>query len=232
MILKYLQLPFRFNAPKLQAAVAALLDSTWQPHYQRLHYTGEWTALPLRSIGGQADNILISPVPGSRYEDTVFLKASHYLQEVLAGFECPLLSVRLLRLAAGAVIREHRDIGLCYEQGEIRLHIPVTTHPEVAFYLDGERMQLEEGSCWYLNFNLPHSIRNDSPVDRVHLVIDAAVNDWVRDLFAQAPGPKKMMAPPESSPELKRQLIAELRRMNTGTSLRIARELEAGLTEG
>lgn len=36
-----------------------------------------------------------------------------------------------------------------------------------------------------MNFNLPHSIINKSAIDRVHLVIDATVNDWVTTLFQQ-----------------------------------------------
>jgi len=32
----------------------------------------------------------------------------------------------------------------------------------------------------------PHSVANRGAADRVHLVIDAAVNDWVGALFARA----------------------------------------------
>ena len=51
------------------------------------------------------------------------------------------------------------------------------------FCLDKEKIHVEEGDCWYMNFNLPHSINNKSSVNRIHLVIDAEVNDWVTNLF-------------------------------------------------
>ena len=98
------------------------------------------------------------------------MKESTYLQEVLSNFKCPLQAVRLLKLNVGAVIKEHRDAELGFEYGEIRLHIPVITHEEVEFYLDKERIQLQEGECWYMNFNLPHSIINKSKINRIHLV--------------------------------------------------------------
>jgi len=40
------------------------------------------------------------------------------------------------------------------------------------FYLGGERLQPDEGGCYYVNVNLPHRV-----------VIDAEVNDWVHALF-------------------------------------------------
>ncbi len=229
LIIKYLQLPFYFDTTRLKDAVAALENRKWQLHYQVRHYEGDWTALPLRSIDGLADNVMISPIAGSNYADTVFLKESPYLQEILQQFKCPLMAVRLLKLNAGSVIKEHRDAELCFEQGEIRLHIPITTHPDVAFYLDKERMPLREGECWYMNFNLPHSIINNSSINRVHLVIDAVVNDWVKALFLQPDTNKKEIAATGYSDEVKKNMIARLRQINTSTAISIANELTAEL---
>jgi hypothetical protein len=53
----------------------------------------------------------------------------------------------------------------------------------VEFFLEGERLQLEEGLCYYVNVSLRHRVINRGPRARVHLVIDAKVNDWVRALF-------------------------------------------------
>lgn len=229
MIIKYLQLPFYFDTNRLKYDVAALENGAWQLHYQKLHYEGEWTALPLRSIDGIADNVMISPVPGSKYLDTVFLKESFYLQEVLAHFKCPLLAVRLLKLDAGAIIKEHKDVDLSFEKGEIRIHIPVVTNDKVEFYLDKEKIYLQEGECWYMNFNLPHSITNKSKTNRIHLVIDAEVNDWVKELFAQPAVDKKEIEEPGYDKAIKQQIIAQLRQMNTETGNRLADDMEASL---
>jgi hypothetical protein len=42
------------------------------------------------------------------------------------------------------------------------------------------------GSSWYLRLSDPHSAANRGTSDRVHLVIDAVVNDWVAALFTRA----------------------------------------------
>ena len=45
------------------------------------------------------------------------------------------------------------------------------------------------GSSWYLRLSDPYSVANRGLSDRVRLVIDAAVNDWVAALFERAAGP-------------------------------------------
>jgi len=34
-----------------------------------------------------------------------------------------------------------------------------------------------------MNFNLLHRVSNNGDADRIHLVIDAGVNDWVKEYF-------------------------------------------------
>lgn len=235
-MIKYLQLPFNFDAQRMQQEVknlAAQLQlagkESWKLHYQVMHYEGEWSALPLRSVNAETDNIIISPFENAEYRDTVFLQECPYIAEVLQTFKCPLLAVRLLKLNAGAVIKEHQDHDLYFEKGEIRLHIPVITHELVEFYLDKERVQPAEGECWYMNFNLPHAIQNKSTVDRIHLVIDAKVNGWVQSLFNESTVNRKEIEEPGYDDNTKRQMIARLREMNTETANRMADELEVSL---
>ncbi len=162
------------------------------------------------------------------------LLSKPYLKTVLQAFLCPLQAVRLLKLNAGAIIKEHRDAELNFEKGEIRFHIPIVTHPDVSFYLDNERMYLKEGECWYMNFNLPHHIANNSPIDRVHLVIDATVNDWVVQLFAGKDILLRKDIEDTSNqypPEVKRLMIEQLRAMNTSVSNQLADELESSLQD-
>lgn len=230
-ILKYLQLPYFFDAGVLQKETDALSAMHWQPHYQVKHYEGEWSAIPLRSIAGKTDDIIISPGDNPNYCDTYFLKSSTYMKEVLQTFQCPLQAVRLLKLNAGSIIKEHRDAELNFEKGEIRLHIPVCTHPDVEFFLDQERMNLKEGECWYMNFNLTHAINNKSSINRVHLVIDALVNDWVKEIFAGTDCPKRKEIEDTAGKHdeaTKKQMITLFREMNTAVSNKMADELENG----
>ena len=234
MVIKYLKLPFLFDALQLQNAVNDLVSAKWQMHYQTLHYDGEWSAIPLRSVDGKTDSIMVSPISDVVYSDTAFLQNSPYLKTVLQTFLCPLQAVRLLKLNAGSRIKEHRDAELNFEKGEIRLHIPIVTHPDVAFYLDSERMYLKEGECWYMNFNLPHHIANNSPIDSVHLVIDATVNDWVVQLFFRSDIVIKKEIEDsciQYPPEVKKLMIEQLRAMNTSVSNQLADELESSLQD-
>ena len=233
-ILKYLQLPFFFDAGLLQQETDALTNMHWQPHYQVNHYEGEWSAIPLRSIAGKIDDIIISAADNPDYQDTLFLDNSPYMQKVLQAFKCPLQAVRLLKLNAGSIIKEHRDAELNFESGEIRLHIPVRTHTDVEFFLDKEKINLKEGECWYMNFNLPHAISNKSNINRIHLVIDALVNDWVKENFTSAACPVKKEIETNAGMHdeaTKKQMITQLRDMNTAVSNKIADELENGLPE-
>lgn len=227
-MIKYLQLPFSFDAARLQEETTRLGQAYWKLHFQVKHYTGEWSAIPLRSINGEIDNGYISPVETDVYEDTALLKDCVYMQETLNSFHCPLLSVRLLKLAAGAQVHEHKDRDLCYEEGLVRFHIPVFTNKDVEFFLQGEKMYLQEGECWYMNFNLPHSLHNKSKKDRIHLVIDARVNEWVRKLFSSPviTNRKIMDDIPKHSKEELLEIIVQLRLMNTETSNQLAEEME------
>ena len=177
-----LRLPFGFDAARLQQDFSALRDGDWVPHFNRAYYEGDWSAAPLRSIGGRIDHIYADPVARD-FAPTPLLTGCPYFQAVLAQFQCPLLGARLLRLKAGSRIREHTDLNLGYEDGEIRVHVPVHTNPGVEFYVAGQRVTLGEGECWYVNTSLPHRVVNRGAADRIHLVIDCVVDDWVRGIF-------------------------------------------------
>ena len=48
------------------------------------------------------------------------------------------------------------------------------------------RVVLEAGSAWYLRLSDPHSVVNKGASDRVHMVIDAVANDWIRAMLELA----------------------------------------------
>lgn len=158
---------------------------------QKRHYEGEWSGAALRAPGGQGANIVPEAHDGSRFADTPLLGRCPYFQQVLATFKCPLQSVRLLRLHAGSNIAEHVDRALDFDEGEVRIHIPIATSEQVRFYLDGSRLVMAPGECWYTNVNLPHSVQNGGVTDRIHLVLDCLVDDWLRGIFATTPRPPR-----------------------------------------
>jgi hypothetical protein len=185
--MRCLRLPFTFDPEKLRADLARVHDEDWQPHLNRHVYEGEWSGAALRAIGGDGTNIVPEALHGGQFADTALLARCSYFQHVLAQFRCPLLAVRLLRLKAGSHVGEHVDHGLDFDDGEVRIHVPIVTSDAVKFFLDGARLVMAPGACWYTNVHLPHAVENHGAIDRIHLVIDCTVDPWLRDLFARAP---------------------------------------------
>lgn len=181
-------LPLSFDPVRLAADMAKFARAAWIEHFVKQNYDGDWSVIPLRGPAGATHPVrmIYSDPACTDFEDTPMLAGSPYFQEVLAAFACPLHAVRLMRLAPGSVIKEHHDNDLSFEQGMVRIHIPVMTNEGVDFRLNGVRCVMPAGSTWYLRLSDPHSVANRGTADRVHLVIDAAVNGWVADLFWRA----------------------------------------------
>lgn len=176
-----LRLPFSFNADALQRDLAAVAREDWTAHFVTQNYDGDWSAIALRAPLGETHPIrLIFSNPGTKdYVDTPLLARTPYFRAVLQHFDCPLLSVRLMRLTPGSSIKAHRDRDLNDEEGTVRLHIPIATNDRVRFTLAGTDVVMGAGECWYLRLSEMHSAANDGLSDRVHIVIDATANDWL-----------------------------------------------------
>ena len=187
----FCQLALRFDAAALLAELAQFNPADWRSHFNADYHDGGWTGLALRAVDGDTGRLSPGTQPAARYADTAHLARCPNIRAALERLRCPQQSVRLLRLAPGGHIREHRDFGLCFEEGVARLHVPLRTNEAVEFYLGGRRIDLREGECWYLNFNLPHRVQNHGAGDRIHLVIDCLVDDWLR---AQMPSPQELRA--------------------------------------
>lgn len=182
-MISQLKLPFVFDINKMQNEISAFAAQDWIPHFNQGYYSGEWSAIPLRSVNGDKTRIFPDPTGKLELADTAHLENCVYLKEIIDSFLCEKREIRLLRLSAGSNIKEHSDFDLSYEDGEVRLHIPVFTNPEMEFLLDKKRVIMNEGECWYLNFNLKHSVANRGANDRIHLVIDCILNEWLDSYF-------------------------------------------------
>lgn len=177
-----------FDRERLAADLRTLEAFGWTDHFVPQNYDGHWSAMALRAPAGATHPIMMiySDPSATHFVDTPLLAQAPYFRELLASFECTLLAARLMRLAPGSTIKEHRDADLAFEYGVVRLHIPIVTNPQVGFWLNGRRVVMEPGTLWYLRLADPHRVVNDGASDRVHLVIDAVVNEWVTALFADA----------------------------------------------
>ncbi|MDH4472444.1 MAG: aspartyl/asparaginyl beta-hydroxylase domain-containing protein [Fluviicola sp.] len=219
--------PFTFDPELLKADLEKVLKHNWSEHYNKGAYSGNWTSIALLAPGGNANNINAMPSEQSPLLETELLHECPTFKRILDEFPFEKISARLLCLEVGAKIKPHRDNCLGYEDGVFRMHIPIVTNAEVEFVLAGERIVMEEGTCWYINANEEHSVANRGSENRVHFVIDGVRNAWTDELFfAQAPESSFERPPVPISEEQKMRMIAELERLGTPVALELIRTLK------
>jgi mannose-6-phosphate isomerase-like protein (cupin superfamily) len=183
------RLPLQFDPAQMLKELETLeSERVWITHPDyTVAKAGDWTAIALVSTNGDHTG------PDSlRYHGeatavpTNLLLRAPYLLSVFHAFRTKVHRVRLMNLKPGTRIGEHRDYGAqrySLERGFIRVHLPIRTHADVAWKLSGQKIDMQPGEAWYINVCEPHSVENLSTVNRVHMVLDMEVNDWVRGLL-------------------------------------------------
>ena len=78
-------------------------------------------------------------------------------------------------LPKGSIIPEHVDEGEMLSTNH-RVHIPLLSDPAVKFMLDHQDHYLEPGNGYEINNQLVHGVRNESNIDRLHMIID--LKEW------------------------------------------------------
>jgi len=182
-----IRLPLTFDA-------ARMLDEIHAFNLGEFIY---YNVLPLRSPAHLVDPSIAAPSPVDDYADgswtewldTPLLESSQYLSSVVDTFRahCDVTLVRLLRLEAGAIVKEHCDptLGLQIERSVIRLTIPIMTNAAVEFFLNGEPVLMRPGECWYLRLTDPHRIVNAGATERINMSIDMVPNEWLMSLLGK-----------------------------------------------
>ena len=226
----FLKLPFHFSEEKLLKDLEVCKKYEFTSHFNKNDYSGDWTSISLRSQNGEMNNIFALPQTEKKYKDTELLQKCTYFKAIIDSFECEKESIRLLNLKPGSVIKEHTDYNLGYEDGIFRIHIPITTNEGVHFFINHEEVKMLPEECWYGNFNLPHSVRNEGKTDRIHLVMDCLRNDWSDKLFAESGyNFEAENVQPEYSRETKLQMIEQLKLMDTEISREMIQQLQKEL---
>lgn len=224
----YFRLDFQFDETLLLADLAVCQQKEWVLHFNKQDYSGQWASIALQSKTGNATDIYAFSGEENYYKPTELLGECPYFQYVISQFKAPLESIRLLNLMPNSEIKTHRDMGCCYEDGSFRLHIPITTDEKVDFIVGGERLEMEVGSCWYANFDLPHSVAHKGSKPRIHLIIDGLRNEWSDEIFRKAgydfEADKKRNEP---SLEMKKQMIESLKTMDTEAARELMQQLLA-----
>lgn len=92
------------------------------------------------------------------------------------GYEnLKLTNIIFTELRKGGIIPEHIDEGKMLSTNH-RIHIPIISNPDVKFVLDHKEYYLEPGHGYEINNQILHEVRNESDVDRIHMIID--LKEW------------------------------------------------------
>jgi Aspartyl/Asparaginyl beta-hydroxylase len=179
------RLPFFFEPGLLRGDLSEIPDSAWVAHFNQNDYVGRWSSVSLRSLSGRMDDIQPRG-QAADFTDTPLATACPNLRAVLDAFDFPKKSVRLLRLHAHSRVCEHRDSDLGLADGEIRIHVAITTNDRLEFVVSNRQLNLCAGEPWYIDFTQPHRIENAGDTDRIHLVIDGTTNEWALALIERS----------------------------------------------
>jgi len=174
---EFVRLPFRFDVERLAREVASFDESEWMPHPSA--YEGN-SSLPLISLNGQMNDAFNGPM-----KPTAKLERAPYIKQVLASFGEVFGRSRLMRLGGRCTVPEHFDANYHW-YSRVRIHIPVTTNPQVLFYCGDTHVHMEAGETWIFDAWKAHRVENTSDQTRVHLVIDTAGSRQFWDTVAES----------------------------------------------
>jgi len=187
----FARLDFQVPLEDLKKEVNRLQDAEWIPHVNQKNYQGRWDVLPLRCLAEYegAHPIMqgFAIQTGDDWVNLSILEQIPSVVQLLEGLQCPIKSVRLMRLYAGAEIKPHRDHGLSAQFGEARLHLPIESNELLEFQINDELVPMQEGELWYLNVDQTHRVRNKGSCERINLVIDCAANHWLKQIIQESP---------------------------------------------
>lgn len=100
--------------------------------------------------------------------------------------------IMLARMAPGGAIHPHRDENPAAKWPH-KIHVPLQTNDDVAFYIDGVSHHFAEGEAVEVNNMGVHAVANRGQTDRIHLIfeyydMDQPEPGWLEPLRA-AEGP-------------------------------------------
>ena len=163
----------------------------------------DWTAISLYGYGPKLTDILKPGVLKSsvqvdeklQWTDLHEATPLNPVFKILENLPCKYERVRFMKLEAGKIIGKHSDKidkDLGFDDGQIvRIHVPIRTNENVIFSLFdssrdkiGHNYNLKTGHYYYTDVTKPHAVRNESDIDRIHLVVDCYSNDALRTLIA------------------------------------------------
>ena len=146
----------------------------WLHQVFKVYTTPPPSMVPLYNKSGDASQILIEEceaVPTSE------MKKLPIMHSFLNRSGLSLLLVRLIKLAPGARVIEHLDYCDLYGPEKVRLHLPIVTTPDCRAFFKGRAVHLAPDALWMFRPNSAVHAYLNGGVTRIHLIIDAYVDD-------------------------------------------------------
>ncbi|WP_213941875.1 aspartyl/asparaginyl beta-hydroxylase domain-containing protein [Pseudomonas sp. dw_612] len=200
------RLPVTVDLPLLLQALAAIGEDAWHGHFNTAYFTGDWSGVALISATDALTEL--SPGLGEPLLRAPWRRDVRW-QQGLRDLPLDIVSARLLRLGPGGQIHEHRDYDLGEPDADLRLHIPLLSPPHVDFMLDGQRMPMAAGECWFLDLSRPHRVDNRDSSARVHLVLDCRPGPWLEQAIIEG-------LPTTPAPDVSEGALLQFQRLVAG----------------
>ena len=177
---EFFRLPYRFDVERMTREISDIPEKNWIPHPD--HHRGN-TALPLISLRGEDNNLFHGSM-----KTTPHLARLDYIQQVISSLGEVYGRSRLMRLEPGCEVPLHTDTNYHW-YNRVRIHVPITTSPEVIFYCGDKKTHMAAGECWIFDAWQQHRVVNNSGQTRVHLVFDTAGSSRFWDTVALSERP-------------------------------------------
>ena len=168
-------------------------EQQYSPVITKYNKKENWKAI---SIKGFSQDPLVISKPnvlgvgsGGNLQETPLVDRLQ-IRSILEKIPAMTERVRLMKLEAGTKISKHTDkVDKDIKSRKIiRLHVPVITDDQIKMisWLEKDNpteFKMKKGECWWLDVSKAHSVLNESDIDRVHLVIDVFVNNYMSEVM-------------------------------------------------
>ncbi len=140
----------------------------WKPVWSDKRYAGDyWMTCPIKEEFVNTPNYDLFPIS----------------KEIESLMKCKIKNLMFYAMLPGGDIPPHRDMVGNVGFGGLRLHIPLVTNSKVNFVVDGKKVVMGVGELWALDTSYTHSVSNLGEENRIHVVMDVIVNEWVLGLL-------------------------------------------------
>jgi len=137
---------------------------------------GSWRTCMLWNASGNAGDTRIHDYEGTARQTDLGRRLGGLVELVEATFDVTHLRfARLACLAPGTVVLPHCDY-LELDAELYRVHLPLQTSALALTSEEQTVYRMGLGEIWFLDATRPHSIANFSSEDRIHLLLDFAVD--------------------------------------------------------